>query len=386
MYSRCGIKYICVLEVLQCFKVKLVERFYSGDCLQVGERGIQMSGGQKQRIAIARAIIKKPRILLLDEATSALDSESERVVQEALDKAAVGRTTIIIAHRLSTIRNADVIAVVQSGKIMEMGSHHELIQNDNGLYTSLVRLQQAKHEKEDTPFHPLPPPPSSSSLLSSSSISNKDNNHSTSSRRLSLVSRSSSANSIPRVVVGGDDDVVEEVVVEDMKLPLPSFRRLLALNVPEWKQACMGCLNAVLFGAIQPVYAFSMGSVISVYFLPDHDEIKEKTRIYSLCFLGLAVFSLVVNILQHYNFAYMGEYLTKRIRERMLSKILTFEVGWFDQDENSTGAVCSRLAKEANVVCIFMEFGFSIDMINVCLTKTKHFNYVVLIPLLFHFR
>ncbi|KAL2335593.1 hypothetical protein Fmac_016806 [Flemingia macrophylla] len=331
-------------EIVEAAKASNVHNFIAqlpqGYDTQVGERGVQMSGGQKQRIAIARAIIKKPRILLLDEATSALDSESERVVQEALDKAAVGRTTIIIAHRLSTIRNADVIAVVQNGKIMEMGSHNELIQNDNGLYSSLVRLQQTRNEREDTLFHPTPPPPSS--------ISNKDI-HNTSSRRLSLVSRSSSTNSISQVGAAGDE-VVEEVVAEDKKLPLPSFRRLLALNIPEWKQACLGCLNAVLFGAIQPVYAFAMGSVISVYFLQDHDEIKRKTMIYSLCFLGLAVFSLVVNILQHYNFAYMGEYLTKRVRERMLSKILTFEVGWFDQDENSTGAVCSRLAKEANVV------------------------------------
>ena len=111
--------------------------------LQVGERGIQLSGGQKQRIAISRAIVKNPSILLLDEATSALDAESEKSVQEALDRVMVGRTTVVVAHRLSTIRNADVIAVVQSGKIVETGSHDELISNPNSAYSSLVQLQEA---------------------------------------------------------------------------------------------------------------------------------------------------------------------------------------------------------------------------------------------------
>lgn len=87
----------------------------------VGERGIQLSGGQKQRLAIARAILKDPRILLLDEATSALDVESERMVQEALDKIMVNRTTVVVAHRLSTVRNADTIAVIHQGKIVEKG-------------------------------------------------------------------------------------------------------------------------------------------------------------------------------------------------------------------------------------------------------------------------
>lgn len=106
----------------------------------VGERGIQLSGGQKQRVAIARAIVKRPKILLLDEATSALDTESERVVQNALDGIMVNRTTVVVAHRLSTIRGADVIAVVKNGAIVEKGKHDKLMTIKDGVYASLVAL------------------------------------------------------------------------------------------------------------------------------------------------------------------------------------------------------------------------------------------------------
>ncbi|KAI3799160.1 hypothetical protein L1987_34450 [Smallanthus sonchifolius] len=327
-------------EVIEAAKASNAHNFIfqlpQGYDTQVGERGIQMSGGQKQRIAIARAIIKSPRILLLDEATSALDTESERVVQEALDQAAVGRTTIVIAHRLSTIRNADVIVVVQDGQVVESGSHDDLIQHENGFYTSLVRLQETKGKDESqNPSYPTGP----------SSVTSTFDVHNTSSRRQSMVSRSSSSSSVNR---GGGENITSSRA--NQEFPVPSFKRLLALNIPEWKEALMGSVGAILFGAIQPLYAFALGSMISVYFLPDHDEIKRRTMIYALCFVGLAVFSLVINIIQHYNFAAMGEYLTKRVRERMLSKILTFEIGWFDRDENSSGAICSRLAKDASVV------------------------------------
>lgn len=107
----------------------------------VGDRGIQLSGGQKQRIAIARAVLKDPKILILDEATSALDSESERLVQDALEKLMVGRTSFVIAHRLSTIKSADNILVLEHGKIVEQGKHEDLIANTNGIYYKLNNIQ-----------------------------------------------------------------------------------------------------------------------------------------------------------------------------------------------------------------------------------------------------
>ncbi|KAF6160744.1 hypothetical protein GIB67_035945 [Kingdonia uniflora] len=297
-------------EVIDAAKVSNAHNFISqlpqGYYTQVGERGVQMSGGQKQRIALARAIIKAPRILLLDEATSALDSESEIVVQEALEKAAV-----------------DVIAVVQTGQVIETGTHDELIYGGTGLYASLFRLQQLDKKTENEECN-MPG--------SSSHITNRDSIGS--SRRLSLVSQTSSANSVSEVQV----------------VQIPSFRRLLLLNLPEWKQAILGCSSAVLCGTVQPVYMYIMGSMISVYFLTNHEEIKSKVQTYSLFFLALAVFSFTINIIQHYNFGAMGEHLTKRIRERMLAKIMTFEVGWFDQDENSSGAIFSRLTKDASAV------------------------------------
>ncbi|CAH9084109.1 unnamed protein product [Cuscuta epithymum] len=334
-------------EVIEAAKASNAHNFISqfplGYDTQVGERGVQMSGGQKQRIAIARSIIKKPRILLLDEATSALDSGSERLVQEALDEASIGRTTIIIAHRLSTIKNSDLIAIVQNGHIKEIGSHKCLIEDEDGIYSSLIRLQNTASAQETSKMIMFDVV--TTSHVESIYVKNRpnltpkellrDEDYTT---HIKGVDHSYLANV-------GDDDVKKTEVFHK-----PSFKRLLSMNSPEWRQATLGSIGAILFGGVQPLHAFVLGSMVSVYFLPNHDEIQRKIKVYALCFLGLAVFSFFINILQHYNFAVMGEYLTKRVRERVLSKLLTFEIAWYDKDENATGSICSRLSKDANVV------------------------------------
>ncbi len=143
-YGRPGATDDEILEAAEkANALEFIDRFPDKLDTIVGERGTQLSGGQRQRIAIARAVLKNPRILILDEATSSLDSESERLVQDALEKLMVGRTSIVIAHRLSTIRKADQIMVLDDGRIVEEGTHEELMELENGIYRNLSMLQFA---------------------------------------------------------------------------------------------------------------------------------------------------------------------------------------------------------------------------------------------------
>ncbi|KAG6396460.1 hypothetical protein SASPL_142610 [Salvia splendens] len=279
--------------------------FPQGYDTQVGQLGVQLSGGQKQRIAIARALVRDPRILLLDEATSALDSQSESLVQEAIKQAAQGRTTVLIAHRLSTIRVVDTIMVLESGRVAESGSHDELMEiNDQGNPASAF-----------APALPL-------SLLSS------------------IQNSSTSSFSAP---YGGDEG-------SNCSSPPDPPHSLLHMNSPEWRRALLGCLGAITFGAVHPINAYCMGALVSDYFETTPSKIKSETRLYCFVFLGLGVATFISNILQHHNFAIMGERLTKRLSIMVLEKILTFEIAWFEKNEISSAAVCSRLSTEANMV------------------------------------
>ncbi|KAF9672949.1 hypothetical protein SADUNF_Sadunf11G0097500 [Salix dunnii] len=324
---------------------------------QVGQFGFQLSGGQKQRIAIARALIRDPKILLLDEATSALDAHSERTVQAAIDQASKGRTTITIAHRLSTIRTSNLIVVIQAGELIESGSHEQLMQINNGRggeYFRMVQLQQMApqnetfndfiHRNDGKNSLRMSPAPSPVSVRKSTP-------------RPQVLSPFSPALSIGTPYSYSIDDRDDESFEDELNqqnYQAPSQWRLLKMNAPEWGRGLTGCLAAIGAGAVQPINAYCAGSLMSNYFLSDKSAIKHKSNILALIFLFIGALNFITSLLQHYNFAVMGERLTKRVREKLLAKLMTFEIGWFDEDENTSAAICARLAIEASMVRSFV--------------------------------
>ncbi|XP_027152628.1 putative multidrug resistance protein [Coffea eugenioides] len=320
-------------EIIQAAKAANAHNFITqlpdGYDTLVGELGIQMSGGQKQRISIARALLVNPRILLLDEATSSLDSHSEKAVQNALNQVSQGRTTLIVAHRLSTLRNADAIAVIRSGQVVDFGSHDELVQNKYGPYSLMVQ-QQKKLMNDEIICTPKEAEVHSSSITETNAPAEMRMTYPASSLFLHKKQK--------------DHEVM------DKEYSPPTFLQLLKMTTPEWSSTLLGSLGALLYGFVHPLHSFCLGALISVYFINDHNEIKSQTRIYCFVFVGLSVVAFITNTIQHYSFGIMGENLTKRVREATMAKILTFETQWFEQEGNSTGALCSRLAKDATLV------------------------------------
>ncbi|CAI9097968.1 OLC1v1034495C1 [Oldenlandia corymbosa var. corymbosa] len=314
---------------------------------QVGERGLQLSGGQKQRIAIARAMLKNPAILLLDEATSALDSESEKLVQEALDRFMIGRTTLVIAHRLSTIRKADLVAVLQQGSVSEIGTHDELmVKGENGVYAKLIKMQEAAHEAALNNARKSSARPSSARNSVSSPIITRNSSYGRSpySRRLSDFSTSDFSLSL--------DAAYPNYRLE--KLPFKeqasSFLRLAKMNSPEWPYALVGSIGSVICGSLSAFFAYVLSAVLSVYYNPDHAFMIRQIAKYCYLLIGLSSAALIFNTLQHFFWDVVGENLTKRVREKMLAAVLKNEMAWFDQEENESSRIAARLALDANNV------------------------------------
>ncbi|KAK7264799.1 hypothetical protein RJT34_32410 [Clitoria ternatea] len=332
---------------------KFIDKFPHGLDTMVGEHGTQLSGGQKQRIAIARAILKDPRILLLDEATSALDAESERVVQETLDRIMINRTTIIVAHRLSTIRNADIIAVIHQGKVVEKGTHAELTKDPDGAFRQLIKLQEIKRESEQHGTNDI------------SRQENFVNSERHSSRRLSFrrsLSQGSSGigNSSHHSFKISDVMPTTPGLLEtsegEPELVLPSeashtpqevsFLRVAYLNKPEIPVLLIGTLAAAVNGAILPTVGLLLSDMINTFFEPA-DELRKDSRFWAIIFLSLSMASFILYPLRSYFFAVAGSKLIKRIRLMCFEKIIHMEISWFDRAEHSSGALGARLSTDA---------------------------------------
>ncbi|KAE8679576.1 ABC transporter B family member 12 [Hibiscus syriacus] len=328
---------------------KFIDKLPQGLDTMVGEHGTQLSGGQKQRVAIARAILKDPRILLLDEATSALDAESERVVQEALDRIMGNRTTIIVAHRLSTVRNADMIAVIHQGKMVEKGTHSELLKDPEGSYSQLIRLQEVNKELE----HATEVSEGTSESIKHSNIRSLTRSISRGSSMGNSKRHSFNASfGLPTAVNITDPvtaDIENPTEVPSEQAPKVSLRRLAYLNKPEIPVILLGVTAAAANGLIFPIFGILISNIIETFYKPPH-EMRRDSRFWALIFIAIGMASVVVGPAQNYFFSIAGCKLVQRIRSMCFEKVVHMEVGWFDEPENSSGAIGARLSADAATV------------------------------------
>ncbi|KAJ1891261.1 hypothetical protein LPJ81_005773, partial [Coemansia sp. IMI 209127] len=321
-----------------------------------GERGALLSGGQKQRIAIARALVRNPKILLLDEATSALDTAAERVVQEALDRAAANRTTITVAHRLSTVKRADVIYVIGDGGVVEHGSHEQLLAL-GGAYARLVEAQSIRQTLEtnitDTVRNAGSP---LSSLVArtvdTGGVVSPGNDEENDTANLIDLAVNESVSVEPK----GEQDTQTATAAAARKKQemrnrgLYALPRLLRMHKQHTRLFIPGTIFTILDGASFPCFSIVFARMLVAMAIEDHEQQQKKVDLYAGTFAGFAGLMLVTVSGRNIFFKRAAEKITHGVRCNVFAAMLRQDAAYFDRKENGVGALTARLATEAHDV------------------------------------
>ncbi|WFD35699.1 ABC-type xenobiotic transporter [Malassezia cuniculi] len=314
----------------------------------VGERATLLSGGQKQRVSIARAIVKNPKILLLDEATSALDTASEGVVQEALDRASRGRTTISVAHRLSTIKNAHNIVVMKAGEIVEQGTHASLLDINGGVYAGLVSTQRIQAHQahqaaaiaavKEEPHEFEAPLASRMSLITEGT----------------LTSEVMKMSGITHSKMDADDEKRHSMAYLMLRLSRIGWDLLVPYFIPS-------AVCAVASGATYPSFAILFGLAIENFGRcqnetgqvcpePQRGQMRHTANMHGLYFFIIAILSTIAMVLQVALIQQGSALLMHRLRGLMFRKYMENDVAYFDEDEHNSGVLTTTLAEHTQKI------------------------------------